>query len=65
MYSIISTPSLDDQLNYITEAQLRDLDIDPDSIRVFCPWAVELGTLGGSRCWSIADLASLLGGGGT
>jgi hypothetical protein len=39
------------------------LDIDPDLVRVVCPWAVELTGHGGVRCWAAADLASLLEGG--
>ena len=48
--------------DYLTEADLHALGIDPDIVRELCPWAVELGALDGSRCWSRADLERLLGG---
>jgi hypothetical protein len=48
--------------DYLSEGDLRALDIDPDAIRVLAPHAVELRALDGSRCWPAADLAPLLEG---
>jgi hypothetical protein len=48
--------------DYLTEADLRDLGIDPDLVGVVCPTATELTALDGTRCWATADLVPLLGG---
>jgi hypothetical protein len=55
--------SPDDKSDYLSETDLRALDLDPESVGAICPWAVELRALDGSRCWSRADLAHLLCGG--
>ena len=49
--------------DYLTEADVRALGIDPDAVRVLAPHATELRALDGSRCWSRVDLAALLDGG--
>jgi hypothetical protein len=49
--------------DYLSEDDLRDLGIEPDLVRVLCPWAVELTGHDGVRCWAAADLAPLLEGG--
>lgn len=50
----------DGATDYVTEQELRDVGIDPALVRIVCPHATELRALGGSRCWSRADLANLL-----
>lgn len=52
----------DSLTDYATEAELRDLGIDPDAVRVLAPHATELRALDGSRCWARADLADFLEG---
>jgi hypothetical protein len=49
--------------SYVTEDEVRGLGIDPDLVRVLCPWAVELTGYGGVRCWAAADVRPLLEGG--
>ena len=46
-------PCPDPLLAYVSEAEFRSLDIDPDEVRSRCPWATELQ--GGLRCWRRAD----------
>jgi hypothetical protein len=50
--------------DYLSEADLAGLGIDPDRVRHACPWAVTLVALDGSRCWAAADLINLIGWGG-
>jgi hypothetical protein len=47
--------------DYVSEAEIRALGIDPDSIPVLAPHATELRALDGSRCWARADIDFLLG----
>ncbi|MDB5308812.1 MAG: hypothetical protein JWO38_3014 [Gemmataceae bacterium] len=47
--------------DYLTADDLRALGFDPDAILTWCPWAVELTALDGSRCWAAADLTPLPG----
>ena len=48
--------------DYLSEGDLRALGIDPDLVRVLCPWAAELTGHDGVRCWCSSDLIPLLGG---
>lgn len=48
--------------DFLSEGDLRALDIDPDAIRVLAPHATELTGHDGVRCWAVADLAFLLEG---
>jgi hypothetical protein len=48
--------------DYLSEDDLRALDIDPALVRVLCPWATELTGHDGVRCWAVAGLALLLEG---
>ncbi len=52
----------DSATEYVPEHELRERGIDPALVRVLCPWATELRTLDGARCWALTDLASLLEG---
>jgi hypothetical protein len=63
MSAITDPDDRDDDRDYVTEDELRDLGIDPGLVRVVCPWATELTGHGGQRCWARADLALLLDGG--
>jgi hypothetical protein len=49
--------------DYLTEADLIALGIDPALVRVCCPWATESTSLDGSTCWAVDDLTTLLTGG--
>ena len=51
--------------DYLSEDDLRNLDIDPALVPIVCPGATELTGLGGVRCWAVADLAPLLEGRGS
>jgi hypothetical protein len=51
-----------DDRDYLTEDELRDLGLDPDSIPILAPHATELRALDGSRCWARIGLAHLLEG---
>lgn len=56
-------PQPDDQRrilpqDYVSENDLRDLGIDPDIIRIECPWIVEYVGHDGLRCWDASDLAA-------
>lgn len=46
--------------DYLTDRDLRELGLGPESVTALCPWATELTALDGSRCWAAADLAHLL-----
>ncbi len=52
-----------DHFDYLGEDDLRAVGIDPAEVTRRCPWATELWSLDGSRCWSAIDLAPLLEGG--
>lgn len=63
--SSLAAPDPDDRdpaNDYLTEDQLRDLGVDPDSVRILAPHATELRALDGARCWARIDLAHLLEG---
>jgi len=53
----------DSGVDYLDEDDLRDLDIEPSLVRIFCPWATEFTGHDGLRCWAVADLAPLVEGG--
>jgi hypothetical protein len=57
----VSEPEPD--LDYLSEDELIDRDIDPEMVRVECPWATEYRGLDGRRCWVAADLTPLWEGG--
>jgi hypothetical protein len=47
--------------DYLTDDDLRGLDLDPAEVSAWCPWATELVALDGTPCWSAEDLAVLVG----
>ena len=49
--------------DYVSEEDLRELELDPEDVRHRCPWAVELTGLDGRRCWLAADLNLMTNGG--
>ncbi len=53
----------EDGVDYLSEDDLRDRDIEESLVRVLCPWATEYTGHDGKRCWAAADLTSLLEGG--
>ncbi len=42
--------------DYVSEEGLRDLELDPEDVRLLYPWAIELIGLDGRRCWIVSDL---------
>ena len=53
----------DISLDYVTEDDLRSLDLTPSPVPALCPWTAELRALNGGRCWATIDLAPLFQGG--
>jgi len=49
--------------DYLTDADLVALGLDPDAVAARCPWATAYTALDGTRCWAAADLAPALDGG--
>jgi hypothetical protein len=54
-------PNPDRPDDFISEDDLRELGIDPNVIRIACPWAVEYTGHNGVRCWAASDIANFLG----
>lgn len=50
--------------DYLTEDDLRALEIDPADVRARAPHATEYRALDGARCWAAIDLAHLFGANG-
>lgn len=44
--------------DYLTEADLIALGIDPDLLRQQAPWLVEYTGHGGVPCWASSDIAT-------
>jgi hypothetical protein len=51
-------PHRDRPEDFVSEDDLRELGIDPDLIRIECPWAVEYTCHDGLRCWHASDIAA-------
>lgn len=49
--------------DYLTDADLVALGLDPDAVNAGWPGATPYTALDGARCWAAADLAPALDGG--